>query len=196
MPAGVVLRSATRKDAAELAVLVDIASHGLANWLWHGAVIDGRTDTALERGRQRMLDEKLPGGWKCAVMAERHGEVAGAVIAYRLEESVAEAVAPHPVIEPLMDLQREAIGSWYIDSLGVYRAHRRQGVGRKLLEDQLARTEADTSLITESDNDTAKALYRSEGFVEIKRRQAVPLYENSKRHDWILMIRTAAGSKS
>jgi ribosomal protein S18 acetylase RimI-like enzyme len=191
MACGVVLRSATRQDAAELAMLVDIASHGLANWLWHGAVIDGRTDTALERGRQRMLDECKPGGWRCAVLAEKDGEVAGGVIAYRLDESLAGAVAPHPVIEPLMDLQCKAIGSWYIDSLGVYRAHRRQGIGRKLLEDQLARTNADASLITESDNDTAQALYRSQGFVEAARRQAVPLYENSKRHDWVLMIRKA-----
>jgi ribosomal protein S18 acetylase RimI-like enzyme len=191
MSGAVVLRNATRRDAAELAMLVDIASHGLANWLWHGAVVDGRTDTALEHGRQRMLDEDRPGGWKCAVMAERDGEVAGAVIAYRLDESLAEAVAPHPVVEPLIGLQCEAIGSWYIDSLGVYRSHRRQGVGRKLLEDQLARADAYASLITESDNDTAQALYRSQGFVEVARRQAVPLCENGKRHDWVLMIRKA-----
>jgi len=177
-------------------MLVDIASHGLANWLWYGAVIGGRTDTALERGRQRMLDEDRPGGWKCAVMAEKDGEVAGAVIAYRLDESLAEAAAPHPVIEPLMNLQCWAIGSWYIDSLGVYRAQRRQGIGRTLLEDQLARTDADASLITESDNDSAQALYRSAGFVEVARRQAVPLHENSRRHDWILMIRRAASSKT
>ena len=189
---GVVLRRATRQDAAELAILVDIASHGLANWLWYGAVIEGRTDTAFERGRRRMLDDDRPGGWKCAVIAEKDGEVAGAVIAYRLDESVAAMVAPHPVIAPLMGLQCEAIGSWYIDSLGVYRDHRRQGIGRKLLEDQLTRATAGSSLITESHNDTAQALYRDLGFVEVARREAVPLYENSKRHDWVLMIREAA----
>ena len=189
---GVVLRRATRQDAAELAILVDIASHGLANWLWYGAVIEGRTDTAFERGRRRMLDDERPGGWKCAVIAEKDGEVAGAVIAYRLDESVAAMVAPHPVIAPLMGLQCEAIGSWYIDSLGVYRDHRRQGIGRKLLGDQLTRATAGSSLITESHNDTAQALYRDLGFVEVARREAVPLYENSKRHDWVLMIREAA----
>jgi ribosomal protein S18 acetylase RimI-like enzyme len=191
MPAGVVLRAATRQDAAELAILVDIASHGLATWLWYRAVLEGRTDTAFERGRRRMLDEERPGGWKCAVMAESDGEVAGAVIAYRLDESVGKAIAPHPVIAPLMGLQCEAIGSWYIDSLGVYRDCRRQGIGRRLLEDQLARATTGASLITESHNDTAQALYRDVGFVEAARREAVPLHDNSARHDWILMIRNA-----
>jgi ribosomal protein S18 acetylase RimI-like enzyme len=193
MAPGVILRKAVRQDAAELAILIDIASHGLASWLWYGAVIDGRTDTAFERGRQRMLEDgDRPAAWKNAVMAEVDGDVAGAVIAYRLDESVAEAVPPHPVLEPLMALQCVAIGSWYIDSLGVYRAHRRQGIGRKLLGDQAARAIADVSLITESQNDTAQALYRSEGFVEVARREAVPLSETSNRHDWILMIRKAA----
>lgn len=193
MTPGVTLRKATRQDAAELAILIDIASHGLASWMWYGAVIDGRTDTSFERGRQRMLEDgDRPAAWKNAMVAEVDGDVAGAVIAYRLDENLANAVPPHPVIEPLMALQCEALGSWYIDSLAIYRAYRRQGIGRKLLEDQLARATADASLITESDNGTAQALYRSEGFVETARRQAVPLSENSKRHDWVLMIRKAA----
>ena len=62
------------RDAAELAILVDIASHGFASWLWYGAVIKGEVDTAMERGRARMAEDTLDDGWKNASIAEIDGE--------------------------------------------------------------------------------------------------------------------------
>ena len=185
-----VLRAAEREHAAELAVLVDIASHGFATWLWYGAVMRGDKDTAMEQGRSRMRNDHEPGTWKDATVAEWDGEIAGVSIGYDLEESVRDMVAPHPVIKPLLDLQVTVIGSRFIDSLGVYRHHRRKGIGRALLAREIEKAKGrQVSLITESHNETAQALYFASGFVEKARLPAVPLFEDSKRHDWVLLAR-------
>lgn len=190
MTTALVVRAAERGDAAELAVLVDIASHGFATWLWYGAVMRGTKDTAMEQGRSRMRDDHEPGAWRDATLAEWDGEIAGVSIGYDLDESVREIVAPHPVIKPLLDLQVEVIGSRFIDSLGVYRHHRGKGIGRALLAHEIDKAQwRQVSLITESHNETALALYAANGFAEKARLAAVPLFEDSKRHEWVLLAR-------
>lgn len=186
------IRPAERRDAAELAVLIDVASHGFASWLWYGAVMKRTVDTAFERGRAKMREDE-PGAWRSAVLAELDGEVAGMSIAFDLDESVRDVVAPHPVIEPLLVLQRKVVGSRFIDSLGVYKHHRGKGIGRALLEWEFAVADGGpVSLITESHNETALSLYRRNGFAEVERVGAVPLSENSKRHDWVLLTRNVS----
>ncbi|WP_349434087.1 GNAT family N-acetyltransferase [Pararhizobium sp. A13] len=190
MTAALVLRAAERRDAAELAVLVDIASHGFATWLWYGAVMRGNKDTAMEQGRSRMREDHEPGAWKDATLAEWDGEIAGVSIGYDLDERVRDIVAPHPVITPLLDLQVTVIGSRFVDSLGVYRHHRGKGIGRALLANEIEKAKGrQVSLITESHNETALTLYAASGFVEKARLPAVPLFEDSKRHDWVLLTR-------
>jgi len=184
------LRAAERRDAAELAVLVEIASHGFATWLWYGAVKRGETDTAMEQGRSRLRMDDEPGAWKDATVAEWDGEVAGVSIGYDLDENVRDMVAPHPVIKPLLDLQVLVVGSRFIDSLGVYRHHRGKGIGRALLAHEIDKANGrQVSLITESHNEPALALYAANGFAEKARLPAVPLFEDSKRHEWVLLAR-------
>ena len=190
MTAALHLRAAERRDAADLAILVDIASHGFATWLWHGAVMRGTKDTAMEQGRSRLRMDVEPGAWKDATLAEWDGEIAGVSIGYDLDENVRDIVAPHPVIKPLLDLQVMVIGSRFIDSLGVYRHHRGKGIGRALLAHEIEKAQGrQVSLITESHNDMALALYAANGFTEKARLQAVPLFEDSKRHEWVLLAR-------
>ena len=190
MTAALRLRAAERWDAADLAILVDIASHGFATWLWHGAVMRGMKDTAMEQGRSRLRMDDEPGAWKDATLAEWDGEIAGVSIGYDLDENVRDIVAPHPVIKPLLDLQVMVIGSRFIDSLGVYRHHRGKGIGRALLAHEIDKASGrQVSLITESHNGTALALYAANGFAEKARLEAVPLFEDSKRHEWVLLAR-------
>ncbi len=182
------LRAAEPRDAADLAILVDLASHGFATWLWYGAVMRGEADTALEQGRSRMRMDDEPGAWKDATVAEWNGEIAGASIGYDLDESVRDIVPAYPVIKPLLDLQVEVIGSRFIDSLGVYRHHRRKGIGQALLAQEMTMARGGRiSLITESHNETALSLYAASGFAEKARLPAVPLFEDSKRHEWVLL---------
>ncbi|WP_446720674.1 N-acetyltransferase family protein [Mesorhizobium sp. L-8-3] len=192
MAGELIMRRAERRDAAELAILVDIASHGFASWFWYGAVLDGSLDTAMEKGRMRMRDDPAE-GWQGAVVAEWKGDLAGALIAYQIGESLRDMPAPHPVVEPILALQRQVIGNRFVDSLGVYREHRGKGIGRALLAQELRESgEVPTSLITENHNETALSLYRSSGFLEVSRAAAVPLSADHKRHDWVLLTRNPA----
>jgi ribosomal protein S18 acetylase RimI-like enzyme len=180
------------RDAAELAILVDISSHGFASWFWYGAVLDGFADTALERGRLVMRDDPRE-GWKGAVLAEWNGDVAGASISYRVDESLRDQAAPHPVVAPILALQRLVVGNRFIDSLGVYCEHRGKGIGRALVEYEIAKAQdLPISLITESHNTAALALYRSCGFAEISRNAAVPRLPDNQQHDWVLLTRNPA----
>ncbi|PWK69761.1 GNAT family N-acetyltransferase [Aminobacter sp. AP02] len=192
MAGDIIIRRADRRDAAEIAILVDLSSHGLASWLWYGAVLDGSTQTALEHGRNQLRCDDDRAGWKNASLAEVDGEIAGLVIGHVVEPSFAEEEAPHPVFEPILVLQQGTIGHWFIDSVGVYSHHRGKGIGRKLVEHELKRTGAlPVSLITESDNDVALGLYKSCGFEEVARRPSVTTETYSKQHDWVLLTRSA-----
>ncbi|ODT03952.1 MAG: GNAT family N-acetyltransferase [Mesorhizobium sp. SCN 65-20] len=192
MAGQVTIRRAEKRDAAELAILVDLSSHGFASWLWHGSVVRGEVETALECGRCQLRSDDETGGWKDASFAEVDGEVAGAVIGYSIDTSIGDVEADHPVLHPLIDLQKKVIGSWFIDSLGVYRHHRGIGLGRQLLDHELERAAGRTaSLITESTNEVALGLYRSSGFVEVERMESVPLSADGKTHDWVLLTRSA-----
>lgn len=186
------IRPAERRDAAELAILVDVASHGFASWFWYGAVLDGSLDTAMEKGRMKMRDDPAE-GWPSAVVAEWNGDVAGTLIAYRIDESLREMAASHPVVEPILALQRQVVGNRFVDSLGVYREHRGKGIGRALLTHELGIAgDVGTSLITESHNATALSLYRSSGFLEVSRAAAIPLSADHPTHDWVLLTRNPA----
>ncbi len=186
------LRPAERREAAEIAILVDISSHGFASWLWYGAVLDGRTETAMERGRQYMRADGSE-GWQSTTIAEWAGDIAGLSIGFTLDDSLNETPSQHPVLDQLIDLQRKVIGNRFIDSVGVYREFRGKGIGRALVANEidLARRNGNPgiSLITESHNDVALSLYGAHGFKEIERLEAIERIGQDKRHDWVLLTR-------
>jgi len=186
------LRPAERREAAEIAILVDISSHGFASWLWYGAVLDGRTETAMERGRQYMRADGSE-GWQSTTIAEWAGDIAGLSIGFTLDDSLNEIPSQHPVLDQLIDLQRKVIGNRFIDSVGVYREFRGKGIGRALVakEIETARRNGNPaiSLITESHNDVALSLYGAHGFKEIERLEAIERIGQDKRHDWVLLTR-------
>ncbi|WEX78773.1 GNAT family N-acetyltransferase [Sinorhizobium numidicum] len=193
MAAGAILRPAARSDAAELAILIDIASRGFAAWLWYGGVLSGAAETAFEHGRNRLRQETGLGTWRDAVVAVVDDEIVGASVSYGIDASIHDIEPKHAVLVPLLGLQTKAVGHWFIDSLGVYRHHRGKGIGRALLQHEITRAgSAPVSLITESHNEKAQALYRLNGFEEVARVEAVPLFEDSRKHDWVLFTRNVA----
>jgi ribosomal protein S18 acetylase RimI-like enzyme len=196
LTSGLLIRPAERRDAAELAILVDIASHGFASWLWYGAVIKGEVDTAMERGRARMRDDAIDDGWKSALIAEIDGETVGASVGHAVPPDIQGGASTHPSLLPLVTLQKRIVGHWFIDSIAVYRSHRGKGVGRGLLGREFSRAGgAAVGLITESHNTTAQSLYRSSGFQEQTRLDAYRISESSEPFQWVLMTRPAANER-
>ncbi|ULJ73415.1 GNAT family N-acetyltransferase [Rhizobium gallicum] len=186
------LRPAERRDAAELAILVDIGSHGFASWLWFAEVAGSSADTPLERGRMTMSRDGAWGNWQSAVIAEAYGEIAGTAVGYALGEEIRAIAADRPALEPVIALQKQAAGNWFIGTLAVYRHLRGIGIGKLLLGDQIEKAgERAVSLITASDNEAALALYEKNGFSQAARAEAVALFENSRKHEWVLLTRLA-----
>ena len=77
-------RPATKADAAALAVLVDIAGEGLPAHLWSTLKAPGQS--ILELGRERAQREEGGFSYRNAVIAEVGGEIAAALIGYRLDD--------------------------------------------------------------------------------------------------------------
>ncbi|WP_086996358.1 GNAT family N-acetyltransferase [Rhizobium sullae] len=186
------LRPAERRDAAELAILVDIGSHGFASWLWFAEVAGGSADTPLERGRMKMSRDGAWGNWQSAVIADAYGEIAGTAVGYTLGGEIGAVAADRPALGPVIALQKQAAGNWFIGTLAVYRHLRGIGIGKRLLVDQIEKADGRAvSLITASDNEAALALYEKNGFSQAARAEAVPLFENSRKHEWVLLTRLA-----
>jgi ribosomal protein S18 acetylase RimI-like enzyme len=128
-------------------------------------VLSKSAETAFEHGRNVLRRDAGPGTWRNAVVAEIGDEIVGVSVSYGIDASILEIEPKHPVLAPLLFLQKEVVGHWFIDSLGVYRHYRGKGIGRALLENEFSRAgQAPVSLITESHNETAQALYRLNGF--------------------------------
>ncbi len=178
MAAFAALRPAERRDAAELAILVDIGSHGFASWLWLAEVAGSSADTPLERGRMKMSRDGGWGNWQSAVIAEaarRDRRNGGGLCAWRRDRE--RSRRDRPALEPVIALQKQAAGNWFIGTLAVYRHLRGIGIGKRLLGDQIEKAgERAVSLITASDNEAALALYEKNGFSQAARAEAVALF--------------------
>jgi ribosomal protein S18 acetylase RimI-like enzyme len=165
----VTIAPAEKADAAGLAVLCDIAGHGLPSWLWHAAKERDGYDSVLEVGRERVRSDDHVLSHRSMIAAKVDGELAGMLLDYPLKEANSEAdiAESGAVIGPLLKLENRVTGSWYVNILAVFRQFRGQGIGRKLLEESEGRARADgrseLSIIVEDDN-PARRLYEAFGF--------------------------------
>ena len=186
------IRPATRADSADIAVLDDIASSGLAAWLWNGAVKAGKASSALEFGRQKFASGTGDASWRNALIAEIDGDTAGMTVSYPRTSDIEPPSPPNAVLAPLIELLNLAKGTWYVDALAVYTAHRGGGVGRVLMQAEIERAKGGVmSLITEDDNTRAQALYFSLGFGETARRPCTRFSSNQTTREWLLLTRPA-----
>ncbi|MFK4823294.1 GNAT family N-acetyltransferase [Paenochrobactrum sp. BZR 588] len=187
------IRPAHKRDAAEIAILVDLSSHGFASWIWNKAVLEGEADTPLEYGAWALAQAGSE-GWENTAIAEVDYETAGLSVGYTIEAGILDQEADHPVFAPLLQLQQQMIGHRFIDSVGVYKRFRGKGLGRLLVAHEIEQAEKQgniaASLITESDNHAALSLYKSMNFKEVSRLAQVPHFEDCNKHDWVFLTRS------
>jgi len=188
------LRQARKSDAAEIALLVNIAVHGnMARGWAHDEEAEGTYDP-LEVGRLEMLKDDVF-GWRSATMAEDDGEIAGMLLGYRKpdeKQGVPDDIwAP---LKPIQELEEEANGRFFISMLGVHKHWRGKGAGSLLLDDadkRAAKTLANgQALIVEDANEGARKLYERRGFSVTQSRSMVP-FPGVTPHgsDWLLMVK-------
>lgn len=188
----ITLRKAKKSDAADLAILDNVASFGLSLWFWQGAVKSGKADDAYEWGRQRMGNGNEVFGYKNAVVAEKNEVIAGVAVGYMVNKNdMSPDKAFDPVIAPVFELFSKCEGDWLLDCLAVYRDMRKQGIGASLMDDCFLRAKnagaKNVSLVAEDDNFPALSLYKSRGFNVSDKREYVPYKKGVKSKNWLLM---------
>lgn len=188
------LRPATREDAVDLAILMDMASRGLVSWLWSTIAEPGQS--ALEVGRGRLRNRAdLPSHYQRWIVAVCEGEIAGGFAGYVVPDPYdAGDISDLPdVYGPLLELEALAAGSWFLMAIAVYPDFRRQGLGSRLLEEVIATARQSSaeraSLTVSTVNDAASRLYERHGFRESARRRAIGFPGSGDIGDWMLLSR-------
>ena len=195
------LRPAKKDDASDMAVLADMAGHGLPAWIWASGG-DKEFTSALEAGRARALRETGAFSWRNAQIAELDGRVAGLLVGYR-QPDIAEAAdldeLPAP-IRPIVDLEAQAPGTWYVNMIAVFSECRRFGVGRMLMHEAQSRATASAatglSLIVEDTNAAAAAFYDRIGFKQADTRPYIPFPGGPDASRWVLMIKSLQAGRT
>lgn len=191
----IVTRPATKADATEIALLVNIATHGGFAVGWAHAEGASEAYDPAEMGRLEMLkDDEF--GWRNATMATTEdGEITGMLLGYP-EPEHRRAVPGNTMafMVPILELEYEAVGTWFISMLGVHVGWRGKGVGSVLLDVAEARRAGShargLSLIVEDVNLDARRLYERRGFA-VRDQRPMGRYPtgDAPGKNWLLMVK-------
>jgi ribosomal protein S18 acetylase RimI-like enzyme len=189
-----IIRDARRADASALAVLVDIAGEGLPAALWQSW--KAPEQTILEYGRERALREEGAFSYRHTLIAECEDEPAACLVGYPLDDpyELSDLEDLPEIVRPMVALEAQAPGSWYVNVLATFPEFRGRGFGAKLLEAADAKGRAANapamSVIVGSWNVEAAALYARSGYAAraVERAVLPPGYRHEG--DWILMIKS------
>jgi ribosomal protein S18 acetylase RimI-like enzyme len=186
-------RAATKADAAALAVLVDIAGEGLPAHLWSTLRAPGQS--ILEMGRERAAREEGGFSYRNAIVAELDGEIAACLVGYRLDDpyDVPNLHDMPDLVQPLVKLEANAPGSWYVNVLATFPEFRRRGLARMLLDhaEAMAREAAAPALsvIVAGENEAAAHLYAKAGYRPVAREPVFMFPGCPHGGDWLLMVK-------
>ncbi len=185
-------RRATTDDAADMVELVDMAGHGLPLYLWGKTARPGQS--AWDVGRERARHGTGGFAYRNTVVREVEGKVVACLIGYALAEKpepIDEDVPP--MLVPLLELENEVPGTWYINVLAVYPEFRGSGYGSELLgvAENLAKDArcSGMSLITSDANVGARRLYERHGFSEHSTRPIIKEDWEHSGNTWVLMLK-------
>lgn len=190
------IRPATRNDAADLAILDNLAGHGIPIIFWQEVSGSTRIEDILVSGREYLADDDKFYNWKKARIALEGDRVVGSSISYIMPEPDEESESikqNNKPFKPIFELYDECTNHWFIDALAVYPSAQGKGVGKLLFDDSIDLGKAAgakvMSLIVEDTNEVAYALYRSYGFEVVNQREFVSFESAREINEWLLMSR-------
>jgi ribosomal protein S18 acetylase RimI-like enzyme len=190
------IRAADTGDAQHLAALINLAGEGLPVFLWRQMAEPGQEPLAV--GALRAAREEGAFSYRNARIADIDGSVAGMVLGYPLPDpyETGDLDQYHPAVRPLVELEAEVAGSWYVNAIATYEKFRGRGVGTALMSvcQDLAHAAGATklSLIVASANSGARGLYDRLGYREVASTPLVPYPGGPDDGRWLLMVRDLA----
>lgn len=190
-------RPARREEAAQLAILLDMASQGLVSQYWSG--LAAPLQSPFEIGRTRVRDrDDLPSHYSRWTVLEDQGEICGGCATYRVPDPYdpGDISGLSKAYVPLLELEALAKGCWFVGVLAVFPEFRRQGVAKLLLqvaEDEATQNRASHIALVVSDrNLIARELYVKSGFIETARRPRVADSGVHQQDEWLLLMKQLA----
>lgn len=187
-------RLATPADAVVLAELVNYAGEGMPEYLW--GQMAGPGEDAWSIGRARAARDEGSFSYCNATLIEtRDGEVAGALIGYKIADEVPPVPVSIPAMfRPLQELENLAPSTWYVNVLAVRPQFRGRGYGTRLLglADSIGRSTGrhGMSVIVSDANIGARALYERCGYAEVAQRPIVKEAWVNSAENWVLLTKT------
>lgn len=185
-----------KADASDIALLTNIATHGLVSDLWGRGKDAAETYNAIEAGRVSVLREGDDFYWGKATMAECDGEIVGMLLGAREPDVAPPIPADLPdFLLPFDELRAEVgLGTWYVSMLGVHVAWRGTGIGALLLDlADAKRAETGSrglSLVVEDANVGARRLYERHGYAVQASRPIVKFPSGQPEGtEWLLMVK-------
>jgi len=186
-------RPGGKADAREIAELMNIAGEGIPMVLWADAAPGDRDP--MDTGTRKAAREDASFSYRNTRVAAAGGRIAGMVLAYRLPEPSPrdiDGLSGLPaLVRPMVELEHEVGGSFYVNALAVRNGFRGRGVGTRLLRMVTPHARhAGCSLMSVgvfSENTGALRLYRREGF-EVVGERPVAAHPCYTRGDRTLML--------
>jgi ribosomal protein S18 acetylase RimI-like enzyme len=186
-------RPATLRDAADLAILIDIAGNGLANRIWLNKTGPGHS--AVEVGRQLVRSDDGEDSFRNATIVMMGTEIAGCIIGGLPEDlyDLSRVEEKPAIFRPVARLAVRAVGTWYVDVIANFPEFRGQGLGRQMLEHVATKAREvsapSSTLVVGSWNEGAARLYARCGYHPTA-REPVTLPEGFPYSgEWVLMTR-------
>jgi ribosomal protein S18 acetylase RimI-like enzyme len=187
------IENAKKEQARELAFLINLAGEGIAEYLWSGMVQGD--ELPMDIGAMRAAREDGGFSYKNALVCVSNGELQGMIVSYRQPQpyEIGDVSEYSEIIRPLVLLESQAPGSWYINAIATFEQYRGLGVAQKLLQKaeecaKLENCEA-MSLIVASESIKAKRLYTHLGYKEVSSLPVVPYPGCLHAGQWILMTK-------
>ncbi|MEM7366100.1 MAG: GNAT family N-acetyltransferase [Pseudomonadota bacterium] len=190
------IRAATIEDAPNLAFLINLAGENLPMVQWRQMA--GAEEDPLQVGAVRAARTEGDFSFRNAKVAEIDGTLVGMVLSYRLPDPYDPGATEDlpAIIRPLVLLESEAPGTWYINAIATYAEQQGRGVGSSLMAhcETMANDAGVThlSLIVASENTGAHALYLKLGYQDVSSLPLVTYPEGPTGGDWVLMTKPVA----
>jgi ribosomal protein S18 acetylase RimI-like enzyme len=181
-------RPAEKDDSTRLAELINIASDGVVEHLFHDLVAEM---TPVQLIAYNLRQGNYPHSYQSASVAVDGSDVIGMVLSYpssfhKITDEMRNFF-PKERLDHLSDFYSAHVpDSWFLDALGVDETYRRRGIGKMLVE--LTKEKAKEngyeflSLIAFADNSPALGLYKALGFhvvqeVNLEGNEFIPHYD-------------------
>lgn len=172
------------EDCAKIAELINIASDGVVEYLFHD-LVPGMTSVSIVAHNHEK--DNYPHSYKSTIVATDKNDIVGMALSYpssyhKITDEMRNFF-PADKLEHFSAFYSSRIdNTWFLDALCVIESHRRRGIGEKLIsltkEKAIENGYNSLSLIVFADNTLAIPVYESTGFkivqkVELRKNEFI-----------------------